>query len=74
MSKNLLEFFPRGLNLFKDFKRFCGIILPGMLLLFFLGTLGAGSVKMEEEIQVTGRIYVRAGFCFALLHHQSARR
>lgn len=49
---------PSGLNLFKELKRFWAVILPGALLLFFLGNLGAGSMKMEEEIQVTGRIYV----------------
>ena len=30
----------------------------GVLLLILLGTLGAGSMKDKEEIQVTGRIYV----------------
>ena len=48
-----------GPKFFKEFKRFCGVILPGVLLLFFLGNLGAGSMKADKgEIQVTGKIYV----------------
>ena len=40
-------------------KRFWGLIFPWALLFVFLGTLGAGSMKMDkDEIQVTGRIYV----------------
>jgi hypothetical protein len=49
---------PHKLSLYKESKRLGAVIFPGALLLLFLGNLGAGSLKMEEAIQVTGRIYV----------------
>jgi hypothetical protein len=46
-------------NFSKEIKKFPRIFLLGALLLVLLGTLGAGSLKMEkDEIQVAGRIYV----------------
>ncbi len=38
-----------------------------MILLLFLGNLGVGSMKMEEEIEVTGRIYVMGNEPFTQL-------
>ena len=58
---------PSGLDVFKKAKKLWTVILPGALLLFFLGNLGAGSMKMEEEIQVTGRIYVMGNEPFTQL-------
>jgi hypothetical protein len=46
-------------NFFKGFNGFRRALVAGALLAFFLGTLGAGSMKADKaEIQVTGRIYV----------------
>ena len=43
----------------KEFKAVVGYLGVGIFLLILLGTMGAGSMKMEkEEIQVTGGIYV----------------
>jgi hypothetical protein len=43
---------------YKEFKVVASIFWSGALLLILMGTLGAGSMKDKEEIQVTGRIYV----------------
>jgi len=43
---------------YKEFNVVASIFWSGALLLILLGTLGAGSMKDKEEIQVTGRIYV----------------
>jgi hypothetical protein len=40
-------------------KRFWELFCPWALVFIFLGTVGAGSMKMnKDEIQVTGRIYL----------------
>ena len=42
-----------------DFRNLSRISFVGVVFLLILGTLGAGSMKMEpEEIEATGRIYV----------------
>lgn len=43
---------------YKGFKGVASIFWSGALLLILLGTIGAGSMKDKEEIQVSGRIYV----------------
>jgi hypothetical protein len=46
------------MNFFNDFKDVPLNFFLGVLFFVLLGTLGAGSMKDKEEIQVTGRIYV----------------
>ncbi len=47
------------LKLFKELKLANRALAPVTLLLVLFGNIGAGSMKMEqEEIQVTGRVYI----------------
>jgi len=48
-----------GCILFRQFNRLRKIAAAGLLAIILLGTLGAGSMKLEsEEVEVTGKVYV----------------